>query len=92
VSEIPLWRARIFRTGRTLVLLNGAFFFVMIPLHGFSLFGNSDKVLGNIVGVGFIVGIASLAAGLFGERGSRWGVTTVACVETVLWWFMAVGF
>ncbi|ODU54667.1 MAG: hypothetical protein BGO25_02205 [Acidobacteriales bacterium 59-55] len=86
MTESRPWRNRVFSISVALAVLNPIYFFIAINLA--SRF--SDKVWGNFIVVGVLVGLLSLACGLLGQGHRRWMLILVTCVETILWWFMAV--
>jgi hypothetical protein len=87
VNELRPLRSRVFSISVALAILNPIYFLIAINLA--SRF--SDKVWGNFIVVGVLVGLISLACGLVGRGGGRWMLILVTCVETIVWWFMAVG-
>jgi hypothetical protein len=87
VSEPRPWRGRVFSIGVGLAVLNPIYFLIATNLA--SRF--SAKVWGNFIVVGVLIGLLSLACGLFGQGQRRWTLIIITCVETIFWWFMAVG-
>jgi hypothetical protein len=69
---------------------NISYFVFIFPLQGMSLF-SSDRFYGYVVSIGFLLGIGTLICGLIGKGRKRWVMVTVALVETLWWWLMAVG-
>jgi threonine/homoserine/homoserine lactone efflux protein len=89
MSEIPRWRRTVLRTGIVIVLLNGAYFIVGLSMA--SSFIRSDSAYGWFISSGMLCGAISFVCGILGKGIHRWKLVVGAGVETLVWWFMAVG-
>jgi hypothetical protein len=86
MSEIPTWRKFALKMGIVSVLANPVLFIVAVNLAR-----RSEKIWETAILIGFFVGIVSFLCAAIGKGPHRWKVLTAACLETFVWWFMAVG-
>jgi hypothetical protein len=84
------WRDRALQAGFVLMWTNISYWAFIFPFQGMDLF-SSEKSYGYVVVIGFLLGVGTLVCGLIGKGRRRWAMVTVAFVETLWWWFMAVG-
>jgi hypothetical protein len=90
MSEIPSWRRIVLKAGIFVVFLNAAYFIVGFSLS--SSFIRSDSAVGWFISSGMLFGAIAFVCGMLGKGPHRWKLVAGACVETFIWWFMAVGF
>jgi hypothetical protein len=82
-------REKSFAIGKYVLIANGIYFFsALITLNFLHL---SDKVWGNAIAFGFLLGVVSILLILFGKGMKKLPIFLVACGETFIWWFMAIG-
>ncbi len=88
MSEIPRWRRVVLTAGIAIALLNPAYFIVGINFASSLI--RSDSAYGRFVATGILFGVIAFACGILGKGPHRWKVIVGACVETLVWWGMAV--
>ena len=89
MSQSIQWRDRIAAGSLAAVILNPIYWIGVVSIA--PRFHPSDKVWGNFIFAGFLIGIVSFICGLFGKGSRRVGLVVAAFVETFFWWFMAIG-
>ena len=89
MSQSIRWRDRIAAVSLAVVILNPIYWIAFVSIA--PRFHPSDKIWGNFIATGFLIGVGSLICGLFGKGSRRLGLVVAAFVETFFWWFMAIG-
>ena len=89
MSDVRPWRKAAYQTGLAIVLVNPLYWLIGMTIV--RRIGASDRVLGNLIAVGFLMVLVSALSGALGTGRNRWAVVTAASIQTSCWWFMAVG-
>jgi hypothetical protein len=89
MTEIPRWRKQVLKVSHVIVCVNPVFF--IITLNLVRSLGLSDKVWGDFIVSGFLLGVISVTCGAFGKGPYRLMSILAGGGETLIWWLMAVG-
>ncbi|WP_263379029.1 hypothetical protein [Granulicella paludicola] len=89
MEEAPQWRKSVALTGMVLVGLNPIYWILALNIEG--RFNLSDRVFGDLILTGVLIGIISLSFSFFATGMRRALLIVLALLEMFLWSFMAVG-